>query len=131
MNNILVVTMVLILMGISLSACDSGSPDVEGLANQLVTEESYQSSVQACIDEPADSIGRCQQRFFQLKIEMSCVENKMTAGDCIVLRAHVLIRMIHHAEKASEKSRQFVEKIRQSTERARQQQLNRQQQLKK
>jgi hypothetical protein len=131
MNNILVVTMVLILMGISLSACNSGSPDVKDLANQLVTDESYRLSVQACIDEPADSIGRCQRHFFQSKIEMSCVENKMTAGDCIVLRTQVLIRLIHHAEKASEESRQFVEKIRQSTERARQQQLNRQQQLKK
>jgi hypothetical protein len=113
-------------MGISLSGCKSASPDAsgssdlhkinidaEGVANQLVTDESYKLAYEACKDEPPASTGKCLGRPFELKTNKYCLENKMDEKHCLLIRIQVSLRLIHYNEKRSEESRKLNEKIQQ------------------
>ncbi len=119
LNNILMVTILVILMGISLSGCKSASPkasgelDAEGFANQLVTEESHRLAYKACEDEPPASTGKCVRRPFELKTKEYCLENKMDEAQCAIFGIQVSLRLIHYNEKGSEESRKLNEKIQQ------------------
>jgi hypothetical protein len=126
LNNILMVTILVILMGISLSGCKSASPDAsgssdlhkinilaEGFADQLVTEESHRLAYKACEDEPPASTGKCVRRPFELKTKEYCLENKMDEAQCAIFGIQVSLRLIHYNEKMSEESRKLNEKIQQ------------------
>jgi hypothetical protein len=119
LNNILMVTILLILMGISLSGCKSASPkasgelDAEGFANQLVTDESFKLANKACKDEPPASTGRCVGRPFELKTKEYCLENKMDEAHCAILGIQVNLKLIHYFEKESEESIKLNERIQQ------------------
>jgi hypothetical protein len=122
LNNILMVTILVILMGISLSGCKSASPDLhktntsaEAFADQLVTDESYRLAYKACKDEPPASTGKCLSRPFELKTKEYCLENKMDEAQCAIVGIQVSLRLIHYGEKDSEESIKLSERIQQQT----------------